>query len=80
MYIFSLCIEMNHKIKCLTLFSCYLFGDPKFRFYKFIGCVVYKKVFILQYLIILQGGANMTGTNCDLFTHKSSRSYLDHLV
>jgi hypothetical protein len=22
----------------------------------------------------------MTGTNCDLFTHKSSRSYLDHLV
>ena len=22
----------------------------------------------------------MTGTNCDLFTHKSSRSYLNHLV
>jgi hypothetical protein len=22
----------------------------------------------------------MTGTNCDLFTHKSSRSYLKHLV
>jgi hypothetical protein len=21
----------------------------------------------------------MTGTNCDLFTHKSSRSYLNHL-
>jgi hypothetical protein len=28
----------------------------------------------------LQGGSNMTGTNCDLFTHKSSRSYLNHLV
>jgi hypothetical protein len=28
----------------------------------------------------LQGGWNMTGTNCDLFTHKSSRSYLNHLV
>ena len=22
----------------------------------------------------------MTGTNCDLYTHKSSRSYLNHLV
>jgi hypothetical protein len=22
----------------------------------------------------------MTGTNCDFFTHKSSRSYLNHLV
>ena len=30
--------------------------------------------------IIIQGGSNMTGTNCDLFTHKSSRSYLNHLV
>jgi hypothetical protein len=27
----------------------------------------------------LQGGSNMTGTNCDLFTHKSSRFYLNHL-
>jgi hypothetical protein len=22
----------------------------------------------------------MTGTNCDVFTHKSSRSYLNHLL
>jgi hypothetical protein len=28
----------------------------------------------------MQGGSNMTGTNCDLFTYKSSRSYLNHLV
>jgi hypothetical protein len=28
----------------------------------------------------LQGGSNMTGTNCDLFTHSQSRSYLNHLV
>jgi hypothetical protein len=28
----------------------------------------------------IQGGSNMTGTNCDLFTHKLSRSYLNHLV
>jgi hypothetical protein len=28
----------------------------------------------------VQGGSNMTGTNCDLFAHKSSRSYLNHLV
>jgi hypothetical protein len=28
----------------------------------------------------IQGGTNMTGTNCDLFTHNQSRSYLNHLV
>jgi hypothetical protein len=28
----------------------------------------------------LQGGLNMTGTNCDLFTHNQSRSYLNRLV
>ena len=28
----------------------------------------------------IQDGSNMTGTNCDLFTHKQSRSYLNHLV
>ena len=28
----------------------------------------------------VQGGSNMTGTNCDLFTHKQCRSYLNHLV
>jgi hypothetical protein len=29
---------------------------------------------------IVQGGSNMTGTNCDLFTHNQSWSYLNHLV
>jgi hypothetical protein len=33
-----------------------------------------------QLLVKVQGGSNVTGTNCDLFTHKSSRSYLNHLV
>jgi hypothetical protein len=28
----------------------------------------------------IQGGSNMTGTNCDLFTHNQSQSYLNHLV
>jgi hypothetical protein len=28
----------------------------------------------------IQGVSNMTGTNCDLFTHNQSRSYLNHLV
>jgi hypothetical protein len=28
----------------------------------------------------IQGGSYMTGTNCDLFTHNQSRSYLNHLV
>jgi hypothetical protein len=30
--------------------------------------------------LLIQGGSNMTGTNCDLFTHNQSRSYLNHLV
>jgi hypothetical protein len=29
---------------------------------------------------LIQGGSNMTGTNCDLFTHNQSRSYLNHLA
>jgi hypothetical protein len=28
----------------------------------------------------IQGGSNMTGTECGLFTHNQSRSYLNHLV
>jgi hypothetical protein len=28
----------------------------------------------------VQSGSNMTGTNCDLFTHNQSLSYLNHLV
>ena len=35
-------------------------------------CALYKS--------LVQGGSNMTGTNCDLFTHNQSRSYLNHLV
>jgi hypothetical protein len=36
----------------------------------------------MRYLLqsIVQGGSNMTGTNCDLFTHNQSRSYFNHLV
>jgi hypothetical protein len=33
-----------------------------------------------SFLIIIQAGSNMTGTNCDLFTHNQSLSYLNHLV
>ena len=29
---------------------------------------------------MIQGGSNMTGINCDLFTHNQSRSYLNYLV
>ena len=42
-------------------------------------CYLTRHYLFLQYAKI-QGGSNMTGTNCDLFTHKSSRSYLNHLV
>jgi hypothetical protein len=31
-------------------------------------------------MVLIQGGSNMTGTNCVLFTHNQSRSYLNHLV
>ena len=31
-------------------------------------------------LLFIQGGSNMTRTNCDLFTHNQYRSYLNHLV
>jgi hypothetical protein len=34
-------------------------------------------LYVLEYI---QGGSNMTGTNCDLFTHNQSRSYLNYLV
>jgi hypothetical protein len=51
----------------------------------------YWKIFNRKYQVILilfhvwviwmlQGGSNMTGTNCDLFKHNQSRSYLNHLV
>jgi hypothetical protein len=32
------------------------------------------------YKIWVQGGSNMTGTDCGLFTHNQSRSHLNHLV
>jgi hypothetical protein len=31
-------------------------------------------------ILNVQGGSNITGTSCDLFTHNQSRSYLNHLV
>jgi len=30
--------------------------------------------------VVIQGGSNMTGTDVARFTHKQSRSYLNHLV
>jgi hypothetical protein len=50
---------------------------------------IHKENFTVVYLLFyrysfrvfnIQGGSNMTGTNCDLFTHKSSWSYLNRLV
>jgi hypothetical protein len=49
--------------------------------YRIITLGSYRFTFLNGYsFIYIQGGSNMTGTNCDLFTHKSSRSYLNHLV
>jgi hypothetical protein len=50
---------------------------------------VKKNIDILDFLVncsfesvfsVIQGGSNMTGTNCDLFTHNQSRPCLNHLV
>jgi hypothetical protein len=42
------------------------------------SCKLWNKPYFFPNLI--KGGSNMTGTNRDLFTHKSCRSYLNHLV
>jgi hypothetical protein len=34
----------------------------------------------MNFIFVIKGCSNMTGTNCDLFTHNQSRSYLNHLV
>jgi hypothetical protein len=44
------------------------------------SCCLCKGAYTVKKPDKIQGGSNMTGTNCDLFTHKSSRSYLNHLV
>jgi hypothetical protein len=58
----------------ITRYACTLFLSP----------TVFKKCPIFWYIpyinMYIQGGSNMTGSNCDLFTHKSSLSYLNHLV
>jgi hypothetical protein len=46
---------------------------------KFLCTVVLQWPRVIPFKII-QGGSNMTGTNCDLFTHNQSWSYLNHLV
>jgi len=36
--------------------------------------------YVMLCYVILQGGSNMTGTDVARFTHKQSRSFLNHLV
>jgi hypothetical protein len=47
---------------------------------KFITFAMLELFFNIVQVVHIQGGSNMTGTNCDLFTHNQSRSYLNHLV
>jgi len=35
---------------------------------------------MVTYILYIQGGSNMTGTDVARFTHKQSRSYFNHLV
>ena len=52
--------------------SLYSYSKPS------VNCLYSYATFCTCYIV--QGRSNMTGTNCGLFTHKSSRSYLNHLV
>jgi hypothetical protein len=51
-------------------------GKKVYQYKSLLWCSVVYNIFLCN----IQGGSNMTGTNCDLFTHKQSRSYLNHLV
>jgi hypothetical protein len=46
----------------------------------FIACVINLCEVSAFLNFVIQGGSNMNGTNCDLFTHNQSRLYLNHLV
>ena len=37
-------------------------------------------IMLNMFRMLIQGGSNMTGTDVARFTHKQSRSYLNHLV
>jgi hypothetical protein len=65
------CREHSRKLKILPLQSQYVLSFSLF--------VTNNKHYFMVNSEI-QGGSNMTGTNCDMFTHKSSWSYLNHLV
>jgi hypothetical protein len=59
---------------CRSLHLCHVMGAVN----QFYGFHVAERSCIMR--CVVQGGSNMTGTNCDLFTHNQSRSYLNHLV
>jgi len=46
----------------------------------FDGVQITRMVHLVYRTLKIQGGSNMTGTDCGLFTHNQSRSYLNHLV
>jgi hypothetical protein len=52
----------------------YLHGTPVLNTLFHLACLRASLTYFIQ------GGSNMTGTNCDLFTHNQSRSYLNHIV
>jgi hypothetical protein len=64
-------INNQSNVNLILLVFTLLFQTQFLNFY-------YKSLSIAVRLI--QGGSNMTGTNCDLFTHNQSRSYLNHLL
>jgi len=44
------------------------------------GAGMMMMMIMMVVVVMIQGGSNMTGTVTGLFTHKQSRSYLNHLV
>jgi hypothetical protein len=65
------CLFSNHQLKYISVFCMTGLECCK-------HCLLYS-VCHHEWLDV-QGGSNMTGTNCDLFTHNQSRSYSNHLV
>ena len=72
LYSFSVLLYYSVLLCCSLLFILLCSSS------RYVCVYVYVCIYVCVYIV--QGGSNMTGTNCDLFTHKSSRSYLNHLV
>ena len=82
---FNIHVQHWKLLLALPLYYTYVTNGIFHKFLIFMGHVVqYMGKFnvrtMFSTIFIIQGGSNMTGTDCLQFTHKKSRSYLNHLV